>query len=198
MTQNTAQAAARIHRPPAFLILHGWENRREPEHWQHWLAYELLGAGAVVTYPTLPNPDHPNVGEWMETLQRQLSMLRSHDVTVVCHSLACALWVTYVNAGLPCIGVSRVALVSPPSPRKLTDTEVSPFVEGQTRLASPASQAWTVFASDNDPYCPEGITSAYQVDDDINLQVVPSAAHINPASGFGQWPQVLDWCIDRR
>jgi len=198
MTPTTAQAASVKRRPAAFLILHGWENHREPEHWQHWLAYELLGAGAVVEYPTLPNPDHPDLSDWMETLQTQLSTLQSHDVTVVCHSLACALWVTYIDAGLPCRGVSRVALVSPPSPRTLRDTEVSAFVEGHTGLASPSGQSWTVFTSDNDPYCPEGIAAAYDVDDTIELQLVPTAAHINAASGYGAWPSILDWCLDRR
>jgi predicted alpha/beta hydrolase family esterase len=197
MTQDTPRVAPVDPRPDAFLILHGWENHREPEHWQHWLAYELLGAGAVVSYPILPNPDHPDEGEWLEALKHQLRALDGHDVTVVCHSLACALWVTYINAGLPCDGVSRVALVSPPAPRVLMNTEVSAFVDGHRRLASPPSQSWTVLASDNDPYCPEGITAAYEVDDTIDVELVPSGAHINPASGYGPWPRILDWCLDR-
>lgn len=196
MTQHSPQEAPESRRSAAFLILHGWENHREPEHWQHWLTYELLGAGAIVSYPNMPNPDDPDVSDWTETLENQLRTLQSHDVTVVCHSLACALWVTYVAAGLPCPGVSRVALVAPPSPRVLRTTAVSAFVDGHTELASPPSQFWTVFTSDDDPYCPEGVTSAYRVDDGIDRQLVPAAGHVNPSSGYGPWPQILNWCLD--
>ena len=44
----------------SFLILHGLENHRPPDHWQFWLAARLVGHGHRVLYPGLPTPDHPD------------------------------------------------------------------------------------------------------------------------------------------
>ena len=48
-------------RPRAFLILHGWQNHRPKDHWQHWLADRLGELGHQVTYPQLPDPDDPDL-----------------------------------------------------------------------------------------------------------------------------------------
>jgi len=40
-----------------FLILHGVENHRPPEHWQFLLAAALVEHGLEVRYPALPEPD---------------------------------------------------------------------------------------------------------------------------------------------
>ena len=45
---------------PGFLLLHGWQNRRPADHWQHLLADELRGRGLAVRYPQLPSPDEPD------------------------------------------------------------------------------------------------------------------------------------------
>jgi predicted alpha/beta hydrolase family esterase len=37
-----------------FLVLHGWQNRRPREHWQHWLTDSLRATGERVRYPQLP------------------------------------------------------------------------------------------------------------------------------------------------
>lgn len=37
----------------SFLLLHGIENHRPPQHWQFLLAADLVGAGHDVRYPAL-------------------------------------------------------------------------------------------------------------------------------------------------
>src|SRR4051812_21023199 len=97
-----------------FLILHGIENHRPPEHWQFLLAADLVQAGYDVSYPSLPDPDAPDLGRWLDATARDLAQLRGTDRTVICHSLACLLWFHAAERNLweP---VDRLLLVSPPA-----------------------------------------------------------------------------------
>ena len=70
------------------LILHGWQNRRPPDHWQFWLAERLRRRGERVLYPQLPSPDEPVLQEWLALLRAELAMLGDGERVVVCHSLA--------------------------------------------------------------------------------------------------------------
>ena len=45
----------------AFVLLHGWQNHREADHWHHWLHDRLVERGFVVRYPQLPDPDEPSL-----------------------------------------------------------------------------------------------------------------------------------------
>ena len=75
-----------------FLILHGVENHRPPEHWQFLLAAQLVEHGLEVRYPALPEPDAPELERWLATLEQELAALGGEQRVVVCHSLACLLW----------------------------------------------------------------------------------------------------------
>jgi len=54
-----------------FLILHGVENHRPPEHWQFLLAAQLVEHGLEVRYPALPEPDAPELERWLATLEHE-------------------------------------------------------------------------------------------------------------------------------
>lgn len=58
-----------------FLILHGVENHRPPEHWQFLLAAQLVEHGLEVRYPALPQPDAPELERWLATLEQELAAL---------------------------------------------------------------------------------------------------------------------------
>ena len=98
----------------SFLILHGWQNRRPPEHWQHWLTERLREEGAQVVYPQLPDPDAPRPEVWLEELRRFLTQLHGEVRVVIAHSLGTLLWLHHArDGGDP---VDRVLLVHPPGP----------------------------------------------------------------------------------
>src|SRR4051794_38167158 len=92
------------------LILHGWQGNTQ-DHWQTWLARRLEPDGDV-RYPELPNPDEPDPREWEAALRDELGALGGAPV-VVCHSLACALWLRATTDGAR---AGRVLLVAPPAP----------------------------------------------------------------------------------
>ncbi|MER6358359.1 alpha/beta hydrolase [Streptomyces sp. NPDC001634] len=181
----------------AYLVLHGWQNHRPKDHWQHWLADRLTGLGHHVTYPQLPDPDDPDLEVWLGELARHLDGLPGGGERVVlAHSASAVLWLHAVARGTKGLDVDRVLLVAPPSGSVLLRyPEVAAFapppldgltLPGPTRLV----------AGDDDPYCPEGVQAVFGDPLGITAEIVPGAAHLDLDAGYGSWPAVLEWCLD--
>jgi hypothetical protein len=62
-----------------FLILHGVDNVRPPEHWQSLLAAQLVEHGLEVRYPALPEPEAPDLERWLAALEQELAALRGEQ-----------------------------------------------------------------------------------------------------------------------
>ena len=193
----------------SFLILHGWQNRRPKNHWQHWLADRLTELGHHVTYPQLPDPDAPDLEVWLTELARHLDELpgtpgspekpgtpRTPDRVVLAHSASAVLWLHAVQRGVEKEGdFSRVLLVGPPSASVLVrHPEVAGFAPPSLDFALPGEVR--LVAGDDDPYCPEGARAAYGDPLRIPTEIIPGAAHLDLDAGYGSWPAVLDWCLD--
>lgn len=181
----------------AFLILHGWGNFRPPGHWQYELAAALREHGERVVYPQLPDAQRPDLEAWRTAAAAAFDEARADDarVTVIAHSLGAALWLGArpddAGAGR---SVDRVLLVAPPSPSYLRENpEVAAFADLQPRR--PAAET-RIVASDADPCNPEGARVVFAEPLGIPLTTIPAAGHLTPASGYGAWPSVLDWCLD--
>ncbi|MGW2774756.1 RBBP9/YdeN family alpha/beta hydrolase [Streptomyces olivaceoviridis] len=180
----------------AYLILHGWQNHRPPEHWQHWLAGRLTALGHRVGYPQLPDADDPDLDVWLGELARHLEELNGpEERVVVAHSLSAVLWLHAAARGMEQQRYAdRVLLVSPPSgPVLARYPEVAAFappaldftLSGETRLV----------AGDDDPYCPGGADTVFAEPLGIPADILPGAAHLDLDAGYGPWPAVLDWCV---
>jgi len=177
----------------SFLILHGLQGSG-PDHWQSWLARRLREHGSRVSYPELPEPNAPRLDSWLEALDRELR--DPADVVVVCHSLACVLWLQHGHRALPARPVARVLLVAPPSPsvelpgaRGFFPLSVEP---GEVaRAAGSTLIVW----SDDDPYCPEGAERLYAEPLELRSCKLAGRGHINPDAGFGPWPAAERWCL---
>jgi predicted alpha/beta hydrolase family esterase len=181
-----------------FLLLHGWQNTRPAGHWQHWLADRLKGLGNEVDYPQLPDPDNPDLERWLAELRTRLGVLGGQERTVICHSLACLLWLHAVaGTSLP-VPVDRVLLIAPPSASVLAQhAEIAAFTPPLVASAQLAAAAryTRIVASDNDPYCPEGAVAVYGEPLGLPADVLPGAAHLDPDAGYGSWLSLLDWCV---
>jgi predicted alpha/beta hydrolase family esterase len=180
-----------------FLVLHGWQNRRPPAHWQWQLVEALRQNGEQVLYPQFPDPDQPSLDVWTELLRAELAQLGSGERIVIAHSLAVPLWVNAAPGLRREERVNRVLLVAPPSPQFLrAQPEVAAF--GKVHLdpaATNAADSTRLVATDNDSYCPEGALTAYA---SINADgdVITGGGHLDPVAGYGNWPSVLEWCLD--
>ncbi|WP_367043904.1 alpha/beta hydrolase [Streptomyces sp. Je 1-332] len=187
--------------PPSshsYLLLHGWQNHRPTDHWQNWLATELSNVGAEVAYPQLPDPDEPDLEHWLSELQRQLQSLTGQTRTVICHSLACALWLHAVAREVVPVGIHRVLMVAPPSSSFLQQhAGVMEFASPPTTSAqlAAAAQHTLIVASDNDPCNREGATATFGKPLNCGVSLLPEAGHLSIPDGYGPWPSVLDWCL---
>ncbi len=168
------------------LILHGYEGN-SAEHWQSWLARKLRRAGQDVAYPDLPDPLHPDLDAWLAVLEAER---RGPSDIVVCHSLACLLWLHHrARGGAP---AQRVLLVAPPC---ASAVEEVPALAGffpaplDPRLAKHAR----LVCGDDDPYCPEGARAVYAAPLGISADVIAGGGHINADSGYGPFPGALAW-----
>jgi predicted alpha/beta hydrolase family esterase len=180
----------------SFLLLHGWQNRRPPEHWQHWLAAELEVAGAQVVYPQLPKPDAPSLEEWLSRLDQHLAELTGPERTVIGHSLGAILWLQHAVRAVRPGPADRALLVSPPGPEPPAP-EIAAFFDLELDGAAVAAAAGRteVVCSDDDPYSRAGAEEGYAKPLGLVCRVIPGAGHINPDSGYGPWPEILEWAL---
>lgn len=178
----------------AFVILHGWENLRPPGHWQREVADALAAAGERVLYPQLPDPAHPSVEVWRGAATQALAEAAAGGarITVVCHSLACLLWLGARPDDES--AVERVLLVAPPSQEVVAGIpEIAAFAA--LPVTRPGAET-AIVASDADPYCPEGAEAAYGVPLGLPVTIIPGGGHLELSAGYGAWPSMLAWCLD--
>lgn len=181
--------------PSSVLFLHGWQNRREPDHWQSRVAAILREHAIEVHHPQLPDPDTPDPEAWTAEADAALAAMAPGHRVVVCHSLGCLLW---ANMGQK---AERVAWVAPPGPDELRlYTEITDFLperlDAGAIQGSSTAEPLRLVCSDDDPYCAVGALTAYGEPLGLDTEVVPAQQHINPDSGYGDWPAMVDWCLD--
>ncbi|MBR7832871.1 alpha/beta hydrolase [Actinospica durhamensis] len=198
----------------SFLILHGWQNRRPPGHWQYWLAGELANSGYPVEYPQLPEPDHPELEDWTAAIVKAAGRLETRERVVVCHSLGCLAWLHATTlldaAGLPALSPPgtggdagyRVVLVAPPGRTFLRETsEIARFAPEMwpktPNSSGPSAIETLLVRSDGDPYCPVSEDLALPRVPGLRTRVVPGQGHFDMNAGYGSWPGMLAWCTGR-
>lgn len=178
----------------SFLILHGLGGSG-PDHWQTWLSQELSKRGYPVYYPTFSNFTSPDKNVWLKELSSTIERIPANQsLTVITHSLGCLLWLHYAASQNKRIA-NRVILVAPPSPKVVLPEAKSFFTPplNGSKLQSSADETWFIYST-NDPYCSVEDSSYYK-----NLGAatvtIENAGHINPASGYGKWPWILEFSL---
>lgn len=79
-------------------LIHGWKGRPD-NHWFPWCMHELRARGFEVAVPSMPNPAHPEVSEWLSFLRTYVGRPGLHTFFVG-HSLGCITIIRYL-AELP-------------------------------------------------------------------------------------------------
>lgn len=181
------------------LLLHGWQNRRPADHWQHLLADELGHLGTDVVYPQLPNPDCPRLDVWLETLDRVLDRLVADETTVITHSLGSLLWFNAVARPMGLPRVARLLIVAPPAREvALNQPEIRAFGHFSTtpgQLAGSSETTPLVVGGSQDPWCPGTVADVYGNALQVPTRVIDGAEHFTPADGYGDWPSMLEWVL---
>ena len=184
------------------LIIHGWMNHREVDHWHRRLVAERRRRGDVVAYPQLPNADLPTLADWLEIVQTELDLLHEvndSELIVIGHSLGCLTWLHAVQQLNFAEQISRVALVAPADPELCSD--VSSFQIDVTDPAikpalAKAAKSTIIIGSDNDEWTPRGIPATFADPLDLPLELIPGAGHISLHDGWGPWQGIINWIDD--
>jgi uncharacterized protein len=180
------------------LILHGWQGSGL-EHWQTWLTRRMRSRGVHVQYPSLPDCDVPCPDRWGAALHRELRELAAApgERVVVCHSLACVLWLREAARIAPELRVDRVALVAPPCPGCAVPELAGFFPTGADKAAIDAAAGHTrLVCSDDDPYCPgRGAAEYWGQPLELVVDLLPAAGHLNTEAGYGPWPEMEAWVL---
>jgi|GEM_PF-617037 len=175
----------------------GLASIRPPGHWQRELATALEQRGERVVYPQLPDAAQPRLEAWRAAADAALREAAEGgaQVTVIAHSLGAALWLGARPAdSVVESSVDRVLLAAPPSPSfPRENPEVAEFAE--PTLSRPAADTLIV-ASDADPCNPEGAEAVHGRPLGIPVVTILGGGHLTPASGYGEWPSMLEWCLD--
>lgn len=187
--------------PLRTLILHGWQGSGDG-HWQTWLAERLTAAGAHVQYPDLPECDVPCPDRWGAALHRELRALARANAgegerVVIAHSLGCVLWLREAANVSPALRVDRVALVAPPCPGAKVPELARFYPTGADKAAIDAAAGHTrLVCSDDDPYCPgRGAAEHWGAPLELEVDLLPGAAHLNVEAGYGPWPAMEAWAL---
>ncbi|UNK49706.1 alpha/beta hydrolase [Lysobacter sp. S4-A87] len=163
-----------------------------PEHWQTLLA---AGLPKVSTVPPLEQ-DKLSCAARVEALDRALAAIDG-PVILVAHSagvMMVAHWALSSKSHRPIKG----ALLATPA-----DVEI-PFPVGYPTLDTLREHAWLpiprdrlgfpslLAASRNDPLCAYSRAQSLARDWGSELVDLGQVGHLNPAAGFGKWPQALE------
>lgn len=180
------------------LVIHGWGNRRQEDHWHRRLVKWLRENGHAVSYPQLPNTDNPVLAEWLEVIANDYSMLNELDgeFLVVGHSLGCLTWLNAVNNDLISKPVDRVLLVAPADPELCGEapTFQLDLRDATLRTKVHAASRSTIFvASDSDPWIPRGLVDTFSNPLELPSVIIPGASHFAGEEGWGPWQGIINW-----
>jgi len=113
---------------------------------------------------------------------------------VLCHSLACLLWLLNARDGAVDVA-DRVLLVAPPCNDQV-EAVVRFRPDGVTaEHVRAAAVATRMLCSDKDPYCPAGAAATLGEPLELDYAVVPGGGHLNADAGYGPWPTVEAWAL---
>ncbi len=168
------------------LVLHGLGGSDFP-HWQAQLASDLIQENYIVSFPSFPTRDNPQLEVWKETLKKEIEHFKP-DI-VVCHSLANVLW--FHTCDELDIQLDKLMLVAPVSRKRVVEAAKSFYPYPIAKDLK--SKEVIIAASTNDPYM--DIDEAIELQSMLNvgMKIMENAGHINAESGFGKLDCALDW-----
>ncbi|MFA9374771.1 RBBP9/YdeN family alpha/beta hydrolase [Poseidonibacter sp.] len=168
------------------LVLHGLGGSDFP-HWQAQLSSDLIKDNYIVSFPSFPSRDNPQLDEWKKTLKKEIEHFNP-DI-VVCHSLANVLW--FHTCDELNIKLDKLMLVAPVSRTRVVEAAQSfyPYPIAKDLKAKEV----IMIASTNDPYMSKEEAIQLQEKLGVNIEILEDAGHINASSGFGKFDYAQEW-----
>ena len=180
---------------PYVLLVHAYAGETS-QHWQSWLAGRLTHFGVRVDLLMFTDPDKPVLDYWLAELQEHLDAAPADaERIVIAHGVGAALWLHH--AACPRVAgrrVDRVLLVAPPGPQwhEANVRAFEPAPLDRTGVAEAATVTRLVTSDDDPTRSPEQARSLAE-ELLVEWDVVPGGGGLDPESGYGRWPAVLEW-----
>ncbi|ALH96510.1 RBBP9/YdeN family alpha/beta hydrolase [Acinetobacter equi] len=170
----------------------------EANHWQSWLQQQLMCCSRVQQ----KNWNLPILQIWVNECIKTLEAIQSHDIQIVAHSFGCLTTVAALAQHSELnLKVKNIVLVAPANPARFSESGFATSQSNnyltyfqQLKIQVPA----TLIISENDPWLSfedaNELTKAWHLSP-VNLGQV---GHINVASGFGPFPEILNYLISEK
>lgn len=150
-----------------------------PDHWQTWLERSQPGAVRI----QVEDWGHADLGRWSAAIDESLQRHRATAWIAVAHSFGCLALAHHAAQGGR--GIHGALMVAPANPDRFG------LDEGQ--VVQPMPFASTLVVSDNDPWMSRADALYFGQRWGSALVEAGDAGHINPATGFGAWPEARGW-----
>ncbi len=174
-----------------FLIVPGYKGSG-PDHWQTW----LQGQVPDTTRLDGVDWDTPILAQWAGRLRDVLAQA-PQPVRIVAHSFGCL--AAIVAAADRPEQVAQLILAAPADPARFDFAglkpetgNVSPYSLAEALPQQPLPVNGILIASRDDPWLSFNKASALADFWGLELLDIGAAGHINPQSGFGAWPVLLE------
>jgi predicted alpha/beta hydrolase family esterase len=173
------------------LIVPGYQGSGEG-HWQQWLHARWPGSALL----TGVDWDRPVLAHWAERIRDEIA--RAHaPLWIVAHSFGCL--ASVVAAADRPQSVAGLLLVAPADPARFHLLGLGTHTDRRLEVHSLADVLplvglqvpGLVLASRDDPWMPLSEARRWASLWQLPLQDLGAAGHVNTASGFGPWPQLL-------
>ena len=178
-----------------FLIIHGIGGHAGI-HWQQWLKQQLELQGHKVLMPDMPNSDHPDRQEWLDTVIAVTKKQSINELVLVGHSLGVTTVLDFIEwSNAPVAGLVSVSGFASDYCADLN----SYFLQEKTidfdKVLRDISKAVVIY-SDNDPYVTQDALK--EVADKLKVSpiIVNSGGHLNSDAGLNEFPLLLKLLIN--
>ncbi len=150
-----------------------------PDHWQTWVERQHAGAVRI----ELPDWGLADPACWARAIDETLRQHRAGAWIAVAHSFGCLALAHHASQGGR--GLHGALLVAPANPDR--------FGLDERPLAQPLPFASTLVVSANDPWMSHADALYFGRRWGSAIIEAGEAGHINPAAGYGAWPEALGW-----
>ncbi|MDO5088797.1 MAG: alpha/beta hydrolase [Leptotrichiaceae bacterium] len=171
-------------------IIHGYGASPE-EHWFPWLKKQFENKGWNVSVLKMPDPENPEVNEWVGMLDKNVKELNEHTYFAA-HSLGTATLLKYLTQYEKLPEFGGFVLVSAFDRKILKYEALSPFVEEKTDYEKINSKAMKriVIASENDTIVPIELSREVAEKLKGEFYTVENGGHFLGREGFTELPLV--------
>jgi predicted alpha/beta hydrolase family esterase len=170
-------------------IVHGFEGSPNGG-WRPWLMGELQKEDIYACALSMPNPEKPICGEWIDEISRYIN--NDDEIFLVGHSLGVPAILRYLESKKARV-ISGAVLVSGPS-EKNDNRKIDNFLDKKFNfdIIKSKCKKFSVIQGDNDPCVP--LDNGKFLSDNLNCEliVVKNGAHLNGSAGWFKLPQCLD------